>query len=121
MPHSKVCGFEHDFHQHRFNLYVVLRLTCKGDECPGGTENERHRLQRCICTERWVESLGNVRLPGRSDLANEKLFGIILSVAKTLLLNHLLLESPSGNLSQFMRLDENGLKSASAGQAHCML
>jgi hypothetical protein len=33
----------------------------------------------------------------------------------------LLLESPSGNLSQFMRLDENGLKSASAGQAHFML
>jgi hypothetical protein len=33
----------------------------------------------------------------------------------------LLLESPSGNLSQFMRLDENGLKSASAGQAHWML
>ena len=34
---------------------------------------------------------------------------------------HLFLETPKGNLSQIMHLDENGLTSASAGQAHCML
>lgn len=62
------------------NLCVVLRLTRRGDECPGGAENERHRLQRCTCAKRWLESLGDVRLPGRSDLANEKFFGIILSL-----------------------------------------
>jgi hypothetical protein len=42
--------------------------------------NERPRLQRCLCAKRWAESLGDVRLPGRSDLANEKLFGIFLTL-----------------------------------------